>query len=784
MIGNGVGARRRGGRRTWPVLGFEALEGRQLLTTFFVTNTNDTGSGSLQQAILDSNADTAQANVINFSITGSGVQTINVVTPLPAITQPVTIDGTTQTGYSAAAGVPVIELNGAGAGSGTNGLTITAGNSSVKALTINRFNGSGIAISTVGGVILTGNFIGVNNTGTAVSPNGADGVVITNAPNNIIGGTVTGARNVIGGNTGNGIRLVGAGTQGTQIQNNAIGTDLAGTANLGNTLDGVRIDTGASGNSVGGVLTGVGNVIANNGGAGVDVISGNNNAIRRNSIFSNSGLGIILAPGANNNQAAPTLTTSTTTSGVTTVSGTLNAAASTQYTIEFYGNTTQDPTGFGEGRTFVGSTVVTTDSSGKATFSANTTTAVPVNQFVSSLAIDATGNTSQFSNDVTNNPPSADLAITGTSSPNPVAGGGYLTYTFTIKNSGPNNATNATFVDNLPSSLTFVQITASQGTTGNSGQSATANLGTIAPNGTVTVTVVAVPAASTAGTTISNTGTVSATEDTQTGNNSVAVQTTVVQGINLGVQVSALPNPANAGLPLAIQYVVTNTGPATASNVILTGPLPTNAAFGSVSTTQGTANSTSNNFTAAIGSLATGASAIVTLSVTPNAVGQSLASSATVSGDQPEINTANQTGSISVSVVAAPATPTTTNGPEVISLVRYGAHTKPVNIVLNFNQALDPTSAANLANYTLVKAGKNGGNIKLKSAKYDSVTRQVILTVRGGLNLHQEVQLTVNGTSATGVRNLNGQLLDGANTGQPGSDFVRTFKGFGPGVLG
>jgi hypothetical protein len=79
--------------------------------TFVVTNTNDSGPGSLRQAILDANATTG-ADTIVFNISGSGVQTISLSVALPNIIAPVTIDGTTQPDFS---GTPVIGLNGGNA---------------------------------------------------------------------------------------------------------------------------------------------------------------------------------------------------------------------------------------------------------------------------------------------------------------------------------------------------------------------------------------------------------------------------------------------------------------------------------------------------------------------------------------------------------------------------------------------------------------------------------------------------------------------------------------------
>lgn len=136
-----------------------------------VTNTNDSGAGSLRQAILDANL-TIGADVITFNIPGSGVQTISPATVLPTITSPLTIDGYTQPGSSAnslAAGdnaVLKIELSGANLGV-VVGLRITAGSSTVRGLVMNRFSGGTIRIDTNGNNVIAGNFIGTNAAGTA-----------------------------------------------------------------------------------------------------------------------------------------------------------------------------------------------------------------------------------------------------------------------------------------------------------------------------------------------------------------------------------------------------------------------------------------------------------------------------------------------------------------------------------------------------------------------------------------------------------------------------------------
>src|SRR5207237_4779047 len=160
--------------------------------TIAVTNTNDSGAGSLRQAIIDFN-NTAGLQTITFNIAGAGVHTIALASALPIITDPIIIDGTTQPGY---AGAPLIELDGTGAGAGAHGLNITAGNSTVRALVINRFNGNGININTAGNNLITGCYIGTNAAGTAGLNNNQNGIQIRGNGSNTIGGTTAAARNV------------------------------------------------------------------------------------------------------------------------------------------------------------------------------------------------------------------------------------------------------------------------------------------------------------------------------------------------------------------------------------------------------------------------------------------------------------------------------------------------------------------------------------------------------------------------------------------------------------
>src|SRR5262249_25026394 len=154
-----------------------------------------------------------------------------------------------------------------------------------------------------------------------------------------------------------------------------------------------------------------GNTIAFNGTSfpGGVSISGADNAIQGNSIYSNTGLGIDLGvdgvtqhdtgdadSGANNLQNFPVITSVSNSGGKTTINGRLNSAANTMYRVEFFANDTIDPTGYGEGQTYLGFVNTTTNGSGNATFN-KAVAQIGANQRVTATATDPNGNTSEFS---------------------------------------------------------------------------------------------------------------------------------------------------------------------------------------------------------------------------------------------------------------------------------------------------------------------------------------------------------------------------------------------------
>ncbi len=544
-----------------------------LLNTFTVTNTNNSGAGSLNQAILDANA-LGGMDTIAFNIIGAGTHTINLTSALPTITGTVILDGWSEPGF---AGTPIIELDGGNAV--VDGLKLSAGSagSTIRGLVINRFTDDGIQVdATSGGNTIAGNYIGTNAAGTVdlgnagtgievlsggniiggstaadrnvISGNNLYGIFIdgaaatgnvvrgnyigTNAAgdadlgntstgvrlsngatNNTIGGTTAAARNVISGNDFNAIHLVDAGTTGNLVQGNYLGLNAAGTGVIGNALAGVKIQLGAADNIVGGTAAGAGNVIGGNlngvflsdAGTSSNIVQGNfigtdaagslnlgnlnrgvlvsngatsnhiggtaagagnriafnswqgvlidnagttGNPILGNAIYSNTQVGIDLAndqvtandsgdgdSGPNNLQNFPVLMSAASSGGNTTITGSLNSTASSTFRIEFFSSPTVDATGYGQGQTYLGFVNATTDGSGNAAINTTLTSSVAAGEFLSATATDSGNNTSEFS---------ATVSVRGNtglwiSSPNNGAAGGLTWNSGTIVQIGDPN---------------------------------------------------------------------------------------------------------------------------------------------------------------------------------------------------------------------------------------------------------------------------------------------------------------------------------------------------------
>lgn len=276
--------------------------------TLTVTSTNDSGAGSLREAMLIANTNGVPGDLIVFNISGSPPFRINLASALPFITEPVSIDGTSQPGY---VNKPRIELNGAAVGANEFGLWLRTSNCVIRGLAINRFNGQngdGIRIEIGGGNIIQGNFIGTGVEGTNALGNGGQGILVMSS-GNLIGGTDPTNHNLISGNNRAGVYLFNPTAKGNVVQGNFIGTDITGTKRLGNGENGVSI-SGSSSNVIGGAVAGGRNLISGNGQGGVYLItSSQGNVIRGNyigtsvtgaSALSNTADGVIIVGSADN----------------------------------------------------------------------------------------------------------------------------------------------------------------------------------------------------------------------------------------------------------------------------------------------------------------------------------------------------------------------------------------------------------------------------------------------------------------------------------------------------
>jgi hypothetical protein len=301
---------------------------------------------------------------------------------------------------------------------------------------------------------IEGNYIGTDASGTQDLGNGGGGVIITHnqgdqfgivAGNNVVGGTTSAARNVISGNDFAGVTISFSGQRNNQVMGNYIGTDASGTLDRGNRNGGVFI-LGSLNNVVGGTTAGAGNLISGNDGPGVflETPGGGSaptgNRILRNSIFDNDKgpnndreIGIDLEGGTENPQGVtrndtgdgdtgpnrlqnhPVITSAITSGGQTTIEGTINTTANDRLTLQFFSSPAADPSGFGEGETYIGQiTNVDTDPEGNKAFSFITSTPLAAGQVVTATA------TSTFTNDTSEF--SAAVPVEGSTPPPPPTG--------------------------------------------------------------------------------------------------------------------------------------------------------------------------------------------------------------------------------------------------------------------------------------------------------------------------------------------------------------------------
>lgn len=269
--------------------------------------------------------------------------------------------------------------------------------------------------------VVQGNYIGVDATGTQALGSTADGVEVSGSSQTIVDNVISGHDYLSPALAQRPAGVLIFGGSGHVIQGNLIGTDASGTTSIPNQI-GIKCDIFLFSDvphdiTIGGTAPGDANVIAFSSMDGVAIE--NNPAatgirISGNAILNNGELGIDLGDdptnaqptedvtpndpgdgdtGANNLQNFPVLTSATNNGTNTVVNGTLDTQSGS-VTVEFFSNVAADPSGFGEGQTFLGSLTLTV--SGVTSFTA-TLPPVPLGQWITATATNAAGNTSEFS---------------------------------------------------------------------------------------------------------------------------------------------------------------------------------------------------------------------------------------------------------------------------------------------------------------------------------------------------------------------------------------------------
>lgn len=311
------------------IIVFVSIQETVAQVTFTVTNTNDTGAGSLRQAIAEANANPG-ADAIHFNIPGSGPHTIQLQSALPEITGPVVIDGLSQSGANCSSWPASLQIVLDGTATTGSGLFFTSNGSTVRGLVIGGFTSIGIRIDGDSNAV-TCTYVGTDASGTTAAPNrfglallgdgntvgGAsatdrvlvsgnqnDGITIRGTANSVLGSYIgtnaTGiaalpngfgikvegddavigmpeAGNLISGNNSAGVYIPGAGVV---VRGNRIGTDATGMDALGN-LDGVVV-LETTGTVIGGTEAGARNLVSGNRRAGLSLIAVSTTVVQGN----------------------------------------------------------------------------------------------------------------------------------------------------------------------------------------------------------------------------------------------------------------------------------------------------------------------------------------------------------------------------------------------------------------------------------------------------------------------------------------------------------------------
>jgi uncharacterized repeat protein (TIGR01451 family) len=259
----------------------------------------------------------------------------------------------------------------------------------------------------------------------------------------------------------------------------------------------------------------------------------------------------------------------------------------------------------------------------------------------------------------------SDLSLTETVSTSTVLTNQSVTFTTVIQNAGPSAAIGVIITNQLPPDAMVLSITSSQGTFTNLSNNITCSVGNLPAGGTATLQIIAtLPHA---GTITNLAGVVQSIPDSIVTNNvaSAVAQFTTIPVSDLSLTQFGPAVPPAPGSNFACTLVVSNSGPDTATGVQLTSSVVSGATTVSATSSQGTVSLSSGAVTASLGSMANGATATVTLTLSPASSGWVL-NGAQVGGDNFDPNPADNQGLAGFSLL-------NTNGQNLVEEIPFSA---------------------------------------------------------------------------------------------------------------
>ena len=312
--------------RTDALAAVEAI-GQYTATTFTVDSTGDGGDADTSDGVCDDGsghctlrAAIQEVNQVDASIIEFNIPGGGTQTIQPGSALPTVTKKVFIDGFSqpgAGSGSLRIQLDGTNAGTSTDGLTISGTNTRVRGLVINRFGGNGVVLQGSSGQLIEENRIGTNDSGTADLGNGMAGVSIASTPGVVL------RKNLISGNDSHGVLVSNSSSSGVLIDDNIIGSNASETSDLGNRGSGIHIT-----NAGGAMISN--NAISGNDSHGVTLTGSQTDDVQvaQNHIgtnesgtsIPNSGSGVYVEMGASDNTISDNVIAHNTDDGVTIVS--------------------------------------------------------------------------------------------------------------------------------------------------------------------------------------------------------------------------------------------------------------------------------------------------------------------------------------------------------------------------------------------------------------------------------------------------------------------------------